>query len=126
VNTADIRALFGYDRWANFRLLDAASQLSTAEFTRDLGASFGSIRGTLVHIMWGERRWLQYWQEGTFAPPPNADDFPDAGAIAVAWSKLECQLCLEVGIALFSRSSGRRQSFVIWLLRLPVSRHSSA
>jgi uncharacterized damage-inducible protein DinB len=91
VNTADIRALFGYDRWANFRLLDAASQLSTAEFTRDLGASFGSIRGTLVHIMWGERRWLQYWQEGTFAPPPNADDFPDAGAIAVAWSKLEAE-----------------------------------
>jgi len=89
VNTNDIRTLIGYDRWANAILLDAAAHLSAAEYTRDLGASFASVRGTLVHIMHGERRWLQYFQEGTFAPAVNPDDFPDTGSLARAWSQLE-------------------------------------
>jgi uncharacterized damage-inducible protein DinB len=29
---------------------------------RDLGASHGSIRGTLVHILWGEWLWLRPWR----------------------------------------------------------------
>jgi len=89
VNTNDIHTLVGYDRWANTLLLEAAGRLSSEEFTRDLGASFGSVRGTLVHIMHGEGRWLQFWNDGTFAPPVNAADFPDTATIAASWSQLE-------------------------------------
>lgn len=39
--------LTGYNRWANTRLLQAAEALSSAELERDLGASFGSLQGTL-------------------------------------------------------------------------------
>ena len=63
----DIRLLYQYDRWANNRVLQAASRLSTEEFTRDLTGSFRSVRNTLVHIIGGEWIWLRYWKE----PPTN-------------------------------------------------------
>jgi uncharacterized damage-inducible protein DinB len=58
----DIHLLYEYDRWANARVLEACSLLSTDQFTRDLGGSFASVRDTFVHII-GEWGWLQYWKE---------------------------------------------------------------
>jgi uncharacterized damage-inducible protein DinB len=65
----DIQLLLEYDRWANNRVLQAASVLSSEQFTRDLGGSFRSVRDTLVHIIGGEWGWLEYWKETT----PRAD-----------------------------------------------------
>src|SRR4030088_2350731 len=59
----DIHLLYEYDRWANNRVLQAASALSVEQFTRDLGGSFRSVRDTLVHILGGEWIWLTYWNE---------------------------------------------------------------
>src|SRR5437870_13644878 len=50
----DIQLLFEYDRWANHRVLQAASALKDEQFTQDLGGSFRSVRDTLVHILGGE------------------------------------------------------------------------
>jgi uncharacterized damage-inducible protein DinB len=65
----DIQLLFEYDRWANNRVLQAASVLRAEQFTHDLGGSFCSIRDTLVHIIGGEWGWLTYWKE--VAPDPS-------------------------------------------------------
>ena len=64
----DIQLLYEYDRWANNRVLQAASTLSAEEFTRDLGGSFRSVRDTLVHIVGGEWGWLTCWKE----PSPSS------------------------------------------------------
>src|SRR5215475_2643317 len=58
----DIQLLYEYDRWANGRVLQAASALSPEQFTRDLGGSFVSVRDTLVHIIRSEWGWLTYWK----------------------------------------------------------------
>ena len=63
-----LRLLAAYNHWANTRLLRAAATLSVEERERDLRASFGSLHGTLIHILWGERGWLHFWQEGDFCP----------------------------------------------------------
>ena len=54
MNKDDIQLLFEYDRWANHRVLQAASTLTAEQFTRDLGGAFHSLRDTLVHIVAGE------------------------------------------------------------------------
>lgn len=89
MNTQDIRTLFAYDHWANRRLLAAASLLAHQDFSRDLQASFGSVRGTLLHILWGEWRWLRFWQEGSFMPEFAPEDFPDVPALEASWTSLE-------------------------------------
>jgi uncharacterized damage-inducible protein DinB len=89
VNVESARSLFGYNRWANRRLLEAVGQLSADEFERDLRASFGSIKGTSRHILWGERAWLGFWREGSFSPNPSPTDLPDLSSIAAEWARLE-------------------------------------
>jgi uncharacterized damage-inducible protein DinB len=49
-----ITELYRYNAWANARVLDAVEPLGAAELTRDLGGSFPSIHGTLVHMLWVE------------------------------------------------------------------------
>jgi uncharacterized damage-inducible protein DinB len=90
MNTPDVRTLFAYNRWANARLMAAAAALPQDEFTRDLGASFGSLRGTLLHIFAGERLWLQHWLDGT-RPQFDLDAYPDAAAVERIWNTWEAE-----------------------------------
>jgi uncharacterized damage-inducible protein DinB len=74
-----------YNRWANTRLLEASAALNAEERERDLCASFNSPQGTLIHILWGERGWLSFWQTGNFVPLPAHGDYPDFPALREAW-----------------------------------------
>ncbi|HEU0017580.1 MAG TPA: DinB family protein [Methyloceanibacter sp.] len=50
--------LAGYNEWANRRLYDAAAGLSDADYRADHGAFFGSVHGTLNHLLVGDRVWM--------------------------------------------------------------------
>jgi uncharacterized damage-inducible protein DinB len=65
----DIQLLYEYDRWANNRVLQAASALSAEAFTRDLGGSFRSVRDTLVHIIGGSEFGLLIGGRRLITPP---------------------------------------------------------
>ncbi|MEO8655838.1 MAG: DinB family protein [Ramlibacter sp.] len=63
------RFLARYNRWFNLRLYDACEQLSDEERKGDRGAFFGSIHGTLNHLIWGDQLWLQRFSaQGTNFP----------------------------------------------------------
>lgn len=53
-----------YNQWMNAKLLDAASQLSDDDLRRDRGAFFGSVLGTLNHILVGDIIWLKRFALG--------------------------------------------------------------
>src|SRR4051812_48199086 len=78
-----------YNGWANQLLLKAAGELTPAEFVQQLGASFGSIKGTLVHILDSEQTWLLWWQEKPRLPELQLNNFKDAPAVAAGFSALE-------------------------------------
>jgi uncharacterized damage-inducible protein DinB len=97
----DIQLLFEYDRWANNRVIQAASALTVEQFTRDLGGSFRSVRDAIVHIIAGEWNWLTYWKATSHDTAfltdlkqrretlfnPNA--FPDIAAVRLRWAEVE-------------------------------------
>ena len=97
----DVRLLYEYDRWANNRVLQAASLLSAEEFTRDLGGSFRSVRDLLLHIIGGEWIWLAYWKAQSHGSALvtdlktqrdalfNPDEFPNVAAVQLRWSEIE-------------------------------------
>ena len=97
----DIQLLYDYDRWANNRILHAASALSAEQFTHDLGGSFRSVRDTLVHIIGGEWIWLAYWKQPPHSSTPladlrkrrdalfNPDAFPNVAAVRSKWVEVE-------------------------------------
>lgn len=47
-----------YNAWMNGRIYDATSKLAPEEIARDRGAFFGSILGTLNHLVVADRTWM--------------------------------------------------------------------
>ncbi|WGD32292.1 DinB family protein [Ancylobacter sp. WKF20] len=77
-----------YNRWANARLYAAAARLSPDEFRADRGAFFGSVCGTLNHLLATDRIWLRRIT-GTGEAPDRLDaqlfeSFADLAAARVA------------------------------------------
>lgn len=52
------QTLARYNTWANSRLCNTCADLSPEELRRDRQAFFGSILGTLNHLLLAERLWL--------------------------------------------------------------------
>jgi uncharacterized damage-inducible protein DinB len=48
-----------YNRWANRRLYDAARAVPDADYRAPRGAFFGSLHGTLNHLLVGDRIWMR-------------------------------------------------------------------
>ena len=53
-----IRTMAAYNAEMNRRLYGAAARLSDGERRAPRGAFWGSIHGTLTHILWGDRQWM--------------------------------------------------------------------
>ncbi|MFO1159948.1 MAG: DinB family protein [Reyranellaceae bacterium] len=54
-----------YNRLANETLYEACAALSDEERRRDLGAFFGSVHGTLNHLVLGDRIWMTRFEGGS-------------------------------------------------------------
>lgn len=91
MNTEDVRTLFDFNTWANREILGAIKKLTNEEFVRDLRTSYRSVRGTLVHILWGEWLWLERWRGVSHREIFNQEDFPDAGTIEARWQPIEIE-----------------------------------
>jgi len=48
-----------YNQWMNEKLYEAAARLTPAELAEDRGAFFGSVLGTLNHVVVADRIWLK-------------------------------------------------------------------
>lgn len=58
-NVEYITTMASYNQWMNAKIYSAASQLSAAELAQDRGAFFGSILGTLNHLIVADTLWLK-------------------------------------------------------------------
>jgi uncharacterized damage-inducible protein DinB len=57
-----------YNQWANTRIYDAAADLDEEELGRDVGAFFGSMLGTLNHLLVTDRVWMKRFSSEGDAP----------------------------------------------------------
>jgi uncharacterized damage-inducible protein DinB len=58
ITPAYVRTMAAYNAEMNRRLYSAATRLSDDERRLPRGAFWGSIHGTLTHILWGDRQWM--------------------------------------------------------------------
>jgi len=61
--TEHVALMAAYNEWMNSRLYEAAAKLSPAELAADRKAFFGSILGTLNHLVVGDTIWLKRFAE---------------------------------------------------------------
>ncbi|NEW97587.1 DinB family protein [Rhodopseudomonas sp. BR0G17] len=74
-----------YNRWANARLYQAALALPDDVYRRSVGVFFGSLHGTLNHVLVADRIWLKRLT-GAGEAPTRLDEilFKDLRALAGA------------------------------------------
>lgn len=53
-----------YNAWQNGQVKTAAEKLTEAELRADRGAFFGSLMGTLNHLLWGDLIWMARFDGG--------------------------------------------------------------
>jgi len=67
MHTTQVRLMASYNRWMNERLYTACSQMSDMERKWDRKVFFGSIHGTLNHLLLGDKIWLGRFEGKPFA-----------------------------------------------------------
>lgn len=74
-----------YNEWANNRVYAAALDLTDEEFSRPVGAVFGSLMGTLNHLLVTDRIWMKrFTGEGDAPTALDAIIHGGLGALRVA------------------------------------------
>lgn len=87
----------GYNAWANRRLYDACAALSAGDLHAGLGAFFGSLHGTLNHLLVTDQIWLA--RLAGEPPPPHALDtilHDGFAALRAAREAEDARLCVFV------------------------------
>jgi uncharacterized damage-inducible protein DinB len=79
ITSAYVRTMAIYNAEMNRRLYGAAAHLSDAERREPRGAFWGSIHGTLSHILWGDQQWMSRFDNW---PRPTTPIKESAGMIA--------------------------------------------
>ena len=86
---AEMRELFAFNAWANHRVRGAVEALTIEQFTKPLGASFGSVRDTLAHICGVEWLWLERLQGRSPGSLPETKQYADLASLRAIWTDTE-------------------------------------
>jgi uncharacterized damage-inducible protein DinB len=84
--------LYDYNAWANHRSMEAASALTSEQFTKPLGSSFSSVRDTLAHICGGEWVWLERFLGRSPSAMPDNSQFADLASLRAHWQPIDTNL----------------------------------
>ena len=87
VKREEIDLLISYSDWANDRILDCAESVSQEQLTAVNDFGWGSLRGTLTHLMDAEYHWRELLKEGVFVEDLQPESFADAAAIRARWTE---------------------------------------
>lgn len=84
IDSEFVRRMARYNAWQNRSLFGAAATLDETARRTDRGAFFGSIHGTLSHVLWGDTMWMSRfdgWEKPTVG-------IPDSAAWVETWERL--------------------------------------
>ncbi|WP_299967202.1 DinB family protein [uncultured Roseobacter sp.] len=117
-----VRMMARYNAWQNDWLFAAVAGLEPAAREVDRGLFWGSVRGTLSHLMWGDAMWMSRFDGGAGPSSPltetgSAYDWaalcaqrPVLDARITAWAATLAQDTLEGELSWWSGAAGREMS----------------
>lgn len=88
ISADHVKAFARYNRWQNRSLYGAADNLGDAERKADRGAFFGSIHGTLSHLVFGDQIWMHRFT-GNEAFRPIAKSISESVGAIADWDRLK-------------------------------------
>ena len=135
MNKDGLLLMWDYNVWANNLVLDAAAQVTPDQLTGPAAVSFGSLRGTLVHILGAERTWRYRCFHG--APPetrPTQEEFEGVAALRDYWQGEQAAMRAHLdgltdegveGAVHYTTLEGVHYEHAVWHLILHVVNHGT-
>jgi uncharacterized damage-inducible protein DinB len=138
ISPAHAKVMARYNAWQNQSLYNAANGLADEARRLDRGAFFGSIHGTLSHLLWADAIWM-HRLAGTAKPEGN---IPDSARLIAAWDELSARRAemdtiivrwaeglsedwLAGSLSWHSKAAGRDVSKPRWFLAAHVFNHQT-
>jgi uncharacterized damage-inducible protein DinB len=132
---SDLVLLYAYNRWANARVLEACRRLTWEQLVASIPASFGSLIGTLAHILGAEITWRRRMQEG-ISPDRmvSARDFSTLEELVALWQEEENKMRAFVESLRdedlvrwveYTRTSGEPQGSTLWKALVHLVNHGT-
>lgn len=84
---SDIKLMYKYNYWANEQILKTTELVTSEQFTMQQSIPWGSLRGTLVHMLDTEWAWRMLLQHRKDVDLMKEEDFPDVATIRLHWEK---------------------------------------
>jgi uncharacterized damage-inducible protein DinB len=84
----EIKKLFAFNNWATNRILEALSEVPEADYGKSLKASYGSLRGTLTHLVAAEKIWLSRLTGKPETSLMTEEDAPTLQDLKSAWEEV--------------------------------------
>jgi uncharacterized damage-inducible protein DinB len=138
ITPAYLRTMAEYNAEMNRRLYTAAAHLSDAERKQPRGAFWGSIHGTLNHLLWGDRIWMSRFDDWPKPAQPIKgsaalyDDFAElraererADAAIARWADKVGDAWLDADMTWMSAAAGREVTAPKRLLAAHMFNHQT-
>lgn len=78
-----VTSFANYNQWQNINTIETAEELTNEQRQKDVGAFFGSIQGTLSHLLWADSIWLDRLTH----TPYKASPLDDSGSAWTDWEE---------------------------------------
>jgi uncharacterized damage-inducible protein DinB len=89
ITPAHTQLMARYNRWQNQSLYGCADRLSEAQRKEQRGAFFGSIHGTLSHILFGDQIWLYRFTGDEALKPVGVSTIAESATAIPDWADLK-------------------------------------
>ena len=114
--------------------MEHVRQLSQEAYRRDLGARFGSMQGTLAHLVATQMVWLARWKGMSPTSMAQPSDFPTPRVLQERWDAVESELraylhelsATDLGRPItYRNTAGRTFTDPLWVLMHHVLHHTA-
>jgi len=127
--------VYDYNYWSTKRILAASAKVSAEQWVASAPHSYGSLRGTLSHIMESERSWLKLCQHNIldFSDGDEAS-FSSFDVLEQRWAQEEMAMRDYlarlgdddlIGLVRYTLDSGQKRERVLWHCLLHVVNHGT-
>jgi uncharacterized damage-inducible protein DinB len=129
-----ITTLYRYNAWANAQILETAARVTPAQFVAGGGASYDSIRDTLVHTLAAQWLYLERWQGRSPRAMPTPAQFPDVAAVGARWAEIEQATTTFVAdltdarlatVVAYENFQGERWAYPLWQQMMHQVNHAT-
>ena len=130
----DFLILYQYNAWSNAKILDAASNVTQEQFLAPAPFPHGSLRGTLVHALFGEWVWRNRWEGNSPTHRLKPEDFPTIESLRERWLAEESKL-MDFAESVtdeklnqpfnYNNTSGKPLTKILWQAMVHVVNHGT-